>query len=158
GEPNRRRAAADLLHGDDVLEIAEPGPAIVLLDGDAVQAERAKLRPEGARELVAAVDIGRQRSDLVAGEGAHAGAQPVGRLTELEVGRGVLVGNHLRPPGRVAPSSARRSCRLSWLAPRRAGGKECLKARGRARPRPCVSAAGAAAGYARPGGGAPAAE
>jgi hypothetical protein len=44
-----------------VLEVAEPGAAPVLLDRDAMQAERAHLRPELAREAVAAIDLGGER-------------------------------------------------------------------------------------------------
>ena len=46
GQADRGRAAADLLHGDAVLEIAEARAAVLLLHRDAVQAERAELRPQ----------------------------------------------------------------------------------------------------------------
>ena len=54
-----------------MLEIAEARAAIFLLDRDAVQAERAELRPEIARELVRAVDLVGARRDLRLGEGGH---------------------------------------------------------------------------------------
>ena len=92
GEPDGGRAAADLLHGDAVLEIAEPGAAVLLLHRDAVQAEVAELGPELARELVRFVDLRGERRDLVGGEAAHAGAQLVGRLAEVEIERGKSLG------------------------------------------------------------------
>ena len=49
-----------------MLEIAEPGAAPFLLDRDAVQAELAELRPQIAREHVAAVDLVGTRRDLSA--------------------------------------------------------------------------------------------
>ena len=45
GEADRAGGARNLLHRDAMFEIAEPGAAIGLRDGDAVQAERAHLRP-----------------------------------------------------------------------------------------------------------------
>ena len=50
GQADRAGGAADLLHGHAVREIAEAGAAELLLDGDAVQAELAELRPQIARE------------------------------------------------------------------------------------------------------------
>ena len=55
GEPDRGRAAADLLHGDAVLEVAEPRAAVLLLHRDAVQAHVAELRPQvraGTRSIL----------------------------------------------------------------------------------------------------------
>src|SRR3981189_1752874 len=65
GQADRRRRPRDLLDPDAVLEIAEPGSAIFLLDGDAVQPERSDFRPEIPRELIALVDLGGARRDLV---------------------------------------------------------------------------------------------
>ena len=114
GQPDRRRAAADLLHRDAVLEIAEPGAAVLLLHRDAVQAELADLGPQMARELVGLVDLGRQRRNLVGGEAAHARAQLVGRLAEIEIQGREIVGDH----GRVSP------CRLRSLASARAAPRQ----------------------------------
>ena len=50
GEADRGRGARHFLDRDAMLEIAEPKPAVFLRRGDAVQAERAHLRPEVARE------------------------------------------------------------------------------------------------------------
>ena len=94
GQPDGGRAAADLLHGDAVLEVAEARAAVLLLHRDAEQAQLAELRPQCARELVGLVDLGGDRRDLVGGEAAHAGAQLVGRLAEIEVERGKIVGDH----------------------------------------------------------------
>ena len=68
GEPDRCGAARDFLHGDAVFQIAETRTAIRLLDGDAVQAQFAQLRPEMARELVRPVHLLGNRSDVVGGE------------------------------------------------------------------------------------------
>ena len=72
-------------------EIAEPCPAPFLLDGDAVQAERAKLRPQVARERIAAIDLVGPRSDLVLREIAHRIAQhvDVGAKAEIKTGPGI---------------------------------------------------------------------
>ena len=115
GEADRRRAAAHLLHGDDVLEIAEPRPAVLLLHGDAEQPHVAELGPELARELVAPVDLGSERGDLVGRETAHAGAQLVGRLAEVEVERREIVGDH---GGLLSTDAA------PWLAPAATLGKD----------------------------------
>src|SRR6266511_3629986 len=72
GKPDRGRGARDLFHGDDVGEIAHRGAAVLLLDRDAEQAERAELRPQVGRKLVAAVDLARARRDLLRREIAHA--------------------------------------------------------------------------------------
>ena len=94
GEADRRRAAADLLDCNAVLEIAEARAAVLLLDRDAVQAERAHLRPQLARERVGLVDLGGNRRDLVGGERAHRVAQLVGRFAEAEVERRIVVAEH----------------------------------------------------------------
>src|SRR3546814_7525605 len=39
-ETDRSRGAADLLHRDDVIEIAQAEPAIFFLDGDAVESQQ----------------------------------------------------------------------------------------------------------------------
>ena len=65
GQADRGRAARDFLHRHAMGEIAEPGAAVFLLDGDAVQAERAHLRPQIAREGVGLVDLVGARRDLV---------------------------------------------------------------------------------------------
>jgi AcrR family transcriptional regulator len=67
-----------------VLEIAQAGAAVFLLDGDAVQAERADLRPQVHRELVAAVDLGGARRDLEA-EALVSRRQPAGRKSQQRV-------------------------------------------------------------------------
>ena len=70
-----------------MLEIAHAGAAILLLDGDAEQAEVAELAPEVHGEFVGAVDLGGARRDLGVGEFRHPLAQHVGGLAELEVER-----------------------------------------------------------------------
>ena len=105
GQPDRRRAAADLLHGDAVLEIAEPGSAMLLLDGDPEDAEGAELRPQGAGEFIAAVDLGRDRRDMVVAERPHAVADHVGGLAEAEIQHRIAVAGHYAPVSPVAVCS-----------------------------------------------------
>ena len=57
GEADRGRGARNLLHRDAMFEIAKAKPAIFLRRGDPVQAERAHLRPEVAREKIVAIDL-----------------------------------------------------------------------------------------------------
>jgi len=75
GQADGGGAARNLLHGHAMGEIAEPGAAQFLLDGDAEKAERAKLRPQFARKFVRAVDLRGERRDLVGGEIPHRIAQ-----------------------------------------------------------------------------------
>ena len=100
GQPDRAGGARNLLHRHAMLEIAEPGPAPLLLDRDAVHAERAELGPELAREGVGAVDLVGARRDLVGGEAAHAVAQQVGGLAEVEIEAGVAA-HVLMPCGAI---------------------------------------------------------
>src|SRR5829696_150448 len=74
GQAYRRRRPRKLLDRDAVLEIAEPASAILLLDGDAVQAELADPGPEIARELIALVGVG--------------------GFAEIEIEHPMRVGNH----------------------------------------------------------------
>ncbi len=105
-QPDRARGARDLLHGDAVLQIAEPRPAPLLLDGDAVDAKGAEFGPKVARKRVALVDLVGARRDLVGGETAHALAQHVGGLTEIKVEAAHIVDEHLRSFLRKADSRA----------------------------------------------------
>ena len=65
-QADRGRRPRHFLLRDDMLEIAEAEPAPFLLDGDAVQAELAHLRPQMLRKFVLLVDLGGDRRDLVA--------------------------------------------------------------------------------------------
>src|SRR6516164_1208850 len=69
-------------------EIAHTGAAILFLDGDPVQPERAHLRPQLDREAVGAVDFRSNRSDPVLGEAANRGPQHVDLRTEVKIERG----------------------------------------------------------------------
>ena len=106
GQADRRRGAADLLHRDDVGEIAHAGAAVFLFDGDAEQAEVAELAPQVHGKLVAAVDLRRARRDLGGGELLHGVAQHV---------------QQSRPGRSRGPGSARSSWRRrgSWRHPMR---------------------------------------
>ena len=86
-QADRGGRAGDLLHRDHVLGVAEPGAAVLLLDRDAVQAERAQARPQIARELVAPVDRLGARRDLGLREAGDRVPDHVGGLAEIEVER-----------------------------------------------------------------------
>src|SRR5437016_2142756 len=94
GESHRARGARDLLHADDVREVAEPGAAEALRDGDAEQPLPAERRPQVARKLVAAIDLGRARRDLLGGEAPHLLADLLELGAEAEVAVGALEGAH----------------------------------------------------------------
>ena len=101
GQADRGRRPRHLLHRKAMLEIAEAGAAIFFLDRDAVQAERADLRPEIARKLVAAVDFGGARRDLVGREILHGLADRVRGFAEVEIEHLVRVGNHRTASGGI---------------------------------------------------------
>ena len=64
-----------------------PVAAVVRIGGDAEQAELAEFLPELRRELVALVDLGRQRRDAFLREAVHHLAQRVDILTKPEIQR-----------------------------------------------------------------------
>src|SRR5690606_33584933 len=108
------RAARDLLHGDDVLEIAEARAPVFLLDRNAVQTERAHARPELTWESVGPVDLGGNGRDLVGRERTDRVAKLVGCLAEIEIERRVLIGKrHGGPRDGLQPQgcAARLDCR-----------------------------------------------
>ena len=94
GQTDRAAGARDLLHGDDVREIAEIAAAPTLRHGHAEQPERAELRPERPRKLVAAVDLVRQRRDLLACEAPHLRAHLDQRIAETEIQLGGVENAH----------------------------------------------------------------
>ena len=100
GQPDRGRGAADFLYRDDMIEIAQPQPAPLLLDGDPVQAQRAHRGPEFAREPVLGIGAGGQRGDLFVGEarGSLADHRRAFGQAEIEIGGGA----HGFPPCRHA--------------------------------------------------------
>src|SRR5262249_25452097 len=95
-QTDRRRAARDFLHRHAMGEIAEAGAAVLLLDGDAVQAERTHLRPQIAREGVALVDLIGARRNLVIGKAARGLAQHVDVLAKPEIEALPSIGDHAR--------------------------------------------------------------
>jgi hypothetical protein len=68
-----------------MLEVAEAGAAVILLDRDAVQSEGSHLGPQIARKSVALVDLVGARSDPRLGEVAHRLPDGLGGLAEIEV-------------------------------------------------------------------------
>ena len=97
GQANRGRGPRHFFHRDAVLEIAETRPAILLLDGNAVQAERTDLGPEVAREFITAVDFGGARRDFVLRERVHRLPDRVRRFAEIEVEQQRPVRSHRSP-------------------------------------------------------------
>src|SRR5262249_55315535 len=87
-ETDRARGAADFLHGDDVREIAHARTAVGLLHGDAEHAQGSHLAPQIHRELIAAIDLARARSDLGGRELPHRVAEHVDGVAEMEVEHG----------------------------------------------------------------------
>ncbi len=85
GEADGARDAADLFHGDDVLEVAEAEAAVFLGHGHAEQAHFPEFGPEFARKAVAAVDLVGDRRNAAQGELADGLAQLVDARTQLEV-------------------------------------------------------------------------
>jgi len=65
-----------------MFEIAEAEPAKFLLDGDAVEPERAHFGPQMAGEGIVGVDRCRDRRDPVAGETPRRLSDHVGGLAE----------------------------------------------------------------------------
>src|SRR5258706_15791237 len=106
GQADRGRRPRNLLDRDAMLEVTESRAAILLLDGNAVQAERADFRPEVAGKLIALVDLVGARRNLVAREIVHGLADSVRGFAEIEVEHPVRVWDH----GRAASGQ---SCGLS---------------------------------------------
>src|SRR6266702_8868970 len=92
GQADRSRRPRNLLDRDAMLEIAKAGSAIFLFHRDAVQAERTNLGPEVARKLVAAVDLGGARRDLVLRESMHRLANRIRGFTQVEIEHSMRVG------------------------------------------------------------------
>ncbi len=85
-ESERGARTADFLNRDHMFEIAETQPTIVFVDSDAMQAELAHRLPQLClREIVFAVDLLCQRSDLLVGEPTDAVADHLRALAELEI-------------------------------------------------------------------------
>src|ERR1019366_1963208 len=107
GQADRRRRPRNFLNRDTVLELAQPRSAVLLLDGNSVQAKRAEFRPQIAGKLIALVDFAGARRDLVAGEILHGFAYSVPGFPEIEVEHPMRVGNHGRAAsGQVCCCSA----------------------------------------------------
>ena len=94
GETDGGRGAAQLLDRNDMLEIAQSRPAILLLDGDAVQAQLAHPGPQLARKAVGLVDLGGDRRHLGRREALDLLAQRVGSLAKAEIEGRHRVGDH----------------------------------------------------------------
>ena len=85
GQADRSRSATDFFHRDHVRQIAHIGPAIFLGDGNAEHPELAHLAPQVHRELVARVDLGRARRDLLLRKMLHCIAQCVDLFAKLKI-------------------------------------------------------------------------
>ena len=81
-----RTRPADLLHRDDMFEIAEAEAAILLAHRDPVQAQLAHRGPQLlARKPVLAIDLFGQRRDLFVGEARDGVADHLAAFAELEI-------------------------------------------------------------------------
>ena len=89
-QADRTRSATDLLHGDDVRQIADARSAVLLFDRDPEESQITHLAPQIRRELIVAVDLCGARRDLDRGELLHRGAQHVDGLAKVEVQRGKI--------------------------------------------------------------------
>src|SRR6202051_2819339 len=85
GEPDGGARAADLLHRNDMLKIAQAATAVLGLDGDAEQSKRTQFRPEVARKDVRGINLRCTRRDELGGELAHGLTQQVHTLPEGEI-------------------------------------------------------------------------
>src|SRR6185295_12340711 len=94
GQADGCGSARDFLHCDAMFDIAESGAAILFFHGDAVQAERAELGPEIPWKLVAAVDFGSARGDLMGGEIMNGLSQRIRGFAEIEIEAPIRIGNH----------------------------------------------------------------
>src|SRR5262249_161660 len=74
-----------------VRQVAEARATPALRDGDAQQALLAERRPQIARKLIAAVDLGRTRRNPLGGEAPHLGADLLQALLEPEI---TVTGRH----------------------------------------------------------------
>ncbi len=84
-QADRGAGAADFLDRHDVFEIAEPQPAPLFFDGDAVEPQRPHLRPKLAREAILGIDRRRKRCDPVIGEARGGVADQQGIFAEAGV-------------------------------------------------------------------------
>ena len=85
GQPDRTGNAADLLHRDDVFEVAKAEAAVFLGHRHAEQAHGSEFGPEFAREAVAAVDLVGLRRNAPDCELADGLAQLIDACAEFEV-------------------------------------------------------------------------
>ena len=75
GEADRGGSARNLLHGDDMRQIAHARAAEIRIGGDAQQSQLAEFLPQMGGKLVLAVRFLRQRSDALLRKAAHHIAQ-----------------------------------------------------------------------------------
>ena len=83
-----------------MLEIAEAGAAVFLLDRDPEQAHLPEFRPQVARERVGAVDFIGARRDAITGETLDRVAQGIDVGAEPEIERAPGIGDHGGEPPR----------------------------------------------------------
>jgi hypothetical protein len=95
GQAHGGRGAGDFLHGHHMFQIAQAEAAPFFLDGNAVQAKVAHLRPELTRKAVGLVDVGGDRRDLGGGEPGRGVPKGVDSFSKAKVQAGHL---SLLPP------------------------------------------------------------
>ena len=84
-QADRSRGAGDLLLRDDMLEIAEAEPSILLFHGDAVKTQCAHFGPQLLGKPVFRIDASGEGRDAVCREAGGGVADGVGHLAEREV-------------------------------------------------------------------------
>src|SRR5215213_6547977 len=105
-QPDGAGRARYLLHGDTVFEVTKTGAAPFLLDGDAVNAERAERGPQVAGKGVAAVYLVGARCDFLGRKGSDALAQHVCGLAQAKAQTVDTTSRHLRSPLQSQPNAA----------------------------------------------------
>src|SRR5580698_7340561 len=84
-QPDRCTRTADLLHRNDMLEIAQATAAIFKLHRDAEEPKRAQLRPQVARKEVRGIDFSGAWRDELGGKLAHGLAQQINAFAQSEI-------------------------------------------------------------------------
>jgi len=117
---------------DAMREVTHAAPAIVFLDGNAMQPERAHLRPQLDREAVGAVDLAGDWCHAVLGKAAHRRPQHVDLGTEIKIERREPCVLHGSGYGGCAVEKTRTSTEFPPQRPQRCASTNSARPHGRA--------------------------